>query len=109
MAYPPCALEIRLFDGTRQPFPHDIDVLYRVLDGNQQMLHRETTPGSVHVFNDLPFYDNAGDNYTVLVSPDAYSAAGYTPLRLSPSTPRSRAASTNAHVRNLTQTGDGPV
>jgi hypothetical protein len=87
LAFPPCALEIRLFDGTRRAFPTDVDVLYRVLNGNQDMLYRESFQGAVHVFNDLPFYDNLFDNYTIITAADGYQQTGFTSLKLSPSIP----------------------
>lgn len=80
-------LNIKVWDGTRQPLKADVSVLYRVTDGNQkQLLAKEIRTPSLKV-TDLPFYNNFGDNYTVLVSADDYRQAGFTPVPLSPSQP----------------------
>jgi hypothetical protein len=36
----------------------------------------------------LPFYDNAGDNFTVLAFADGYQQAGFTPVKCSPELPQ---------------------
>jgi hypothetical protein len=77
-------LMINVFDGSRQPFPADADVLYRVIDGNQKQLFGEDETKPSLYFKALPFYDNFGDNYTVIVSSEGYRQAGFTPIKLSP-------------------------
>jgi hypothetical protein len=80
-------MTINVWDGTRQPLKPGVSILYRVTDGNQkQLLAKEIRTSSLKV-NDLPFYNNFGDNYTVLVSADGYRQAGFTPVHLSPSLP----------------------
>ncbi len=37
----------------------------------------------------VPFYDNFGDNYNVIVFSDGYKQAGFTPVKLAPSIPTS--------------------
>ena len=77
-------LMVNVFDGTREPFPVGTDILYRVIDGNQKQIYaQDETKPSVY-FKDLPFYDNFGDNYTVVISSDDYRQAGFTPIKLSP-------------------------
>ena len=77
-------LMINIFDGTRQPFPTGTDILYRVIDGNQKQLYTQDQNKPSLYFKDLPFYDNFGDNYTVIASSDGYRQAGFTPIKLSP-------------------------
>ena len=79
-------LQINVFDGTRRPLADGTDVLYRIVDGNQKKLvEKEVSRSSLTAL--LPFYDNFGDNYTVLVYSDGYRQAGFTPVRLSPQLP----------------------
>jgi hypothetical protein len=75
---------INVFDGTRQPFSEGADILYRVIDGNQKQIYAQDQKKSSLYFKGLPFYDNFGDNYTVIVSSDGYRQAGFTPIKLSP-------------------------
>lgn len=77
-------LMVNIFDGTRQPFPTGTDILYRVIDGNQKQLYTQDQNKPSLYFKDLPFYDNFGDNYTVIASSDSYRQAGFTPIKLSP-------------------------
>ena len=81
-----CSLQIRAFDGTRNPFPDAKDVLYRVIDANQNQLVQEErkTSALTCVFD---FHDNFMDNYTVVVFSDGYKQAGFTPVQLSPTGP----------------------
>ena len=76
-------LRLRIFDGTRQPFPLPAQFLVTITDGNQKQLRRDFYSANDLSFNDLPFYNNFGDNYSVLVSLDGYKQAGFTPVKLS--------------------------
>ena len=75
-------LRLRIFDGTRQPFALPAQFLVRIVDGNQHQLVWQYYSTNDITF-DLPFFDNFGDNYTVLVSANGYKQAGYQPVRLS--------------------------
>jgi len=77
-------LMINVFDGTRQPFPVGTDILYRVIDGNQKQVYAQDQKKSSLYFKGLRFFDNFGDNYTVIVSSDGHRQAGFTPIKLSP-------------------------
>jgi len=77
-------LMINVFDGTRQPFPVSTDILYRVIDGNQKQVYAQDQQKPSLYFKGLPFFDNFGDNYTVIVSSDGHRQAGFTPIKLSP-------------------------
>src|SRR5258708_15725482 len=80
------SLTVNVFDGTRKPFPDGVNVLYRIFDGNQKQLASPEKPVSSIDFT-VPFYDNFGDNYRVIVFSDGYHQAGYTPVKLSPEAP----------------------
>jgi hypothetical protein len=76
-------LRIRIFDGTRQPFAAPAKFLVRIVDGNQKVQIWKEYEANDITFNDLPFFDNFGDNYTVLISADGYKQAGFVPVKLS--------------------------
>jgi hypothetical protein len=80
-----CSLEIRVFDGTRNSFPANKSVLYRVIDANQKQVVdvERKSPALKCEFN---FQDNFMDNYAVIVFSDGYKQAGFTPVHLSPLT-----------------------
>ena len=80
------SLMVNVFDGTRRPFPKKTGLLIRIIDGNQNQVSADFHEGPSILFRDLPFYDNFGDNYTVIVSADGYIQAGFTPVRLSAGT-----------------------
>lgn len=78
------SLMVNVFDGTRQPISAAVELLIRVTDGNQNSVSSGFHKGpSVH-FTGLPFHDNLGDNYTVLVSAGRHVQAGFTPVKISP-------------------------
>lgn len=59
-------LRLRIFDGTRQLFAAPADFLVTITDGHQKQRFRNyiKTPDTTFP---VPFFDNLGDNYTVLV------------------------------------------
>jgi len=75
-------LQVNIFDGTRQAISGGVQILYTITDGNNKCLVRQEYPPST-VF-DVPFYNNFGDNYTVLAFADGYEQAGFTPIACSP-------------------------
>jgi hypothetical protein len=75
-------LRLRIFDGTRQPFSSPAQFLIRIVDGNQKQQVWQDYPQNDLTF-DLPFFDNLGDNYSVLVSTGGYKQAGFVPVKLS--------------------------
>jgi hypothetical protein len=75
-------LRLRIFDGTRQPFAAPAQFLVRIVDGNQKQQIWQDYPQNDLTF-DLPFFDNFGDNYSVLVSSSGYKQAGFVPVKLS--------------------------
>ncbi len=75
-------LRLRIFDGTRQLFAAPAKFLVRITDGNQKV-HTWTEYTLNDLLFELPFFDNLGDHYTVLVSAKGYKQAGYYPVKLS--------------------------
>ena len=75
-------LTLRIFAGNRELFPMPAKVLVRIVDGNQKQQVADFFSANVINF-DLPFFDNFGDNYSVLVSLDGYKDAGFFPVKLS--------------------------
>lgn len=80
-------LTINVYDGTRQPFVSGKNILYRIIDGNQNQLLVKEIPTASLTAEDLPFYNNFGDNYTVIIFADDFAQSGFTPVKLSPQQP----------------------
>lgn len=76
-------LRLRIFGGTRQLFPLPAQLLVTIMDGNQQQHVRRSYSNPDLLFNNLPFFDNFGDNYSLLVWCDGYQQAGFVPDKLS--------------------------
>jgi hypothetical protein len=76
------ALRLRIFDGTRQLFSAPAQFLITITDGNQTQHVRQYYPQNDITFN-LPFFDNFGDDYTVVVWAEGYKQAGFSPVELS--------------------------
>jgi len=75
-------LRLRIFDGSRQLFSKPQDFLVKIVDGNQkQQIWKDYSSNDITF--ELPFFDNLGDNYSVLVSAKGYKDAGFTPVKLS--------------------------
>jgi hypothetical protein len=75
-------LRLRIFDGTRQLFAAPAKFLVTITDGNQTQRFRNyiQTPDTTFA---VPFFDNLGDNYSVLVWADGFQQVGFSPVRLS--------------------------
>lgn len=79
------SVQINVFDGTRRPLNPRTSVLFRVFDGNQKQVYVDEIRTNSLEVNKLKFWDNFGDNHTILVSADGFHQAGFTPVMLSPS------------------------
>jgi len=86
-ALKPCVVSVNLFDGWRQPLQPEGKILLTVLDGNQKTLVRNEYQASRIDVEGLPFFDNFGDDYTVVAWSSGYEQAGFTPLKVSPQAP----------------------
>jgi hypothetical protein len=60
-------LLLNVFDGTRQPISSEINLLIKLVDGTQKQIYWGHQHGPSVSFS-VPFYNNFGDNYTVIVS-----------------------------------------
>ena len=74
---------VNVFDGSRNLMNPGTELLYRIIDGNQKAIVTKTATQSSLFDDQLPFYDNFGDNYTVIVSADEYHQAGFFPIKVS--------------------------
>jgi hypothetical protein len=75
-------LQLRIFDGTRQLFSAPANFLVTITDGNRTQQVRDYFKANDITF-DLPFFDNLGDNYSVVVWAKGYKQAGFVPVTLS--------------------------
>jgi hypothetical protein len=82
-----CAITIGVFDGSRQPLTGVQQVLFTVTNGNQKQVYREFQQASSVTLKDLKFFDNFGDNYTVIAWAEDYEQAGFTPVKAVPGVP----------------------
>ncbi|MSV29262.1 MAG: hypothetical protein EXQ52_11075 [Bryobacterales bacterium] len=87
LAVNPCAITVAVFDGSRQPMAAGQQVLFTVRNGNQKQVYRDFQQASRLALTDLPFFDNSGDNYTVIASADGYEQAGFFPVKAIPGVP----------------------
>src|SRR5208282_544392 len=78
------SLMVNVFDGTRQAIAAGLQLLVRVIDGNQKQITADFYTNPSILFQGLPFYNNFGDNYSVVVSADGYIQAGFHPVKISP-------------------------
>lgn len=76
------AIELTLYDGTRQPLPQGMQVLVRVFDGNQKEVLARYLPAPRIKIDGLKFFDNFGDNYTVIAWVNGYKQAGFHPVKI---------------------------
>ena len=75
-------LRVRIFDGSRQLFAAPAKFLVTITDGHQTQQFRDYIETPDTTFS-VPFFDNLGDNYTVLVWAEGFQQAGFTPVKLS--------------------------
>jgi len=75
-------LRLRIFDGSRKAFAEPADFLVTITDGNRTQHVRDYFKSNDKTF-DLPFFDNLGDRYTVVVWAQGYKQAGFVPVILS--------------------------
>ena len=75
---------VNVFDGTRSLYSDSSQILLTVMDGNHNVVSRGFQGKASIFFQDLPFFDNLGDDYTFLASADGYKDAGFVPVRIDP-------------------------
>ena len=75
-------LAVQIFDGRRAPMGDVSDVLVRIIDGHQKQQFAGGVTSARTVF-DVPFSDDADDNYAILASKPGHAGAGFHPVRVS--------------------------
>jgi hypothetical protein len=78
----PASLLVNVFDGARQPLVTNNNTLIRVIDGNHKEVSAKFHSASSVKFDNLPVFDNPGDDYTVIVSADGFLQAGFVPVHI---------------------------
>ncbi len=79
-------LMVNVFDGTRKEIDPSVRVLVTIIDGNQRQWYRNYRKGPNIYFQDLPVFNNFGDNYSVVVWAKDYQQVGFTPIKISSGT-----------------------
>jgi hypothetical protein len=79
-------LTVNIFDGTREPIPQPLEVLFTIRDGAQNQLFRDFVKSSSVKF-ELPFHNNFADNYAVVAFANDYEQAGFQPVPIGPHAP----------------------
>ncbi len=71
-----------VFDGTRQPMQANVQALVRIRDGNQKEVLAQFYSASAIPIFEVPFFNNFGDHYAVVVSADGYIQTGFYPVKV---------------------------
>ena len=74
-------LLLNVFDGTRQPISPDVNMLITLRDGTPKVVYSGYQHGPSIPFS-VPFYNNFGDNYAVIVSANHHKDAGFHPVHV---------------------------
>jgi hypothetical protein len=75
-------IALKVYDGTRNLIAPETRILLRVKDGQQKERFSDYVQSpSINI--KVPFFNNFGDNYTVLVTADGYRDAGFFPVKVS--------------------------
>lgn len=86
----PCAITVNLFSGSRTALSPGTEILLTLRNGAQTEVPLPNNgffrASSINV-DALPFFDNFGDNYTVLASAKGLAQAGFTPVKVNPLAP----------------------
>jgi hypothetical protein len=77
------AITLNFYSGRREPLTGK-SVLLTVRDGNQRQVHRRHHKSSTVTLKGLTYFNNFGDNYTVIASAKGHRQAGFTPVVLHP-------------------------
>ena len=80
-------IQLNVFDGTRQLINSSLRLLVTLRDGNLHEAHKGDHFGPTINF-DVDFFNNLGDNYSVIVSAKKHLQAGFHPVKVTPALPR---------------------
>ena len=75
-------VQVNIHDGTREILSTNPNILITVIDGFKKQIFREYYPSGRQAFK-VPFYDNLGDQYTVIAWAGGYDQAGFFPVKVS--------------------------
>src|SRR5690348_15126684 len=87
---PTGSILIQLADGTRQALANTVKWTARIFDGRSPDEWKQTIvdgSGSAELIKGLTYFDNFGDNYTVIVYADDFQGAAWKPVHISPAKP----------------------
>src|SRR4051794_19190063 len=79
-------IQLNVFNGARKPIDQSVSLLVTLRDGNNQV-HRTDHSGPTVNF-DVDFFNNFGDNYTVIASASKHLQSGFHPVKVSPAVPQ---------------------
>ena len=75
---------VNVYDGTRRPLDRGVEWSAQVIDGRslneRKTLYFPALHGASQTFN-VPFFDNFGDNYTVILQADGYADGAWRPVK----------------------------
>jgi hypothetical protein len=80
-------IQLNVFDGTRNFIANNVNLLVTLRDGNQKQVHRDSHSGPTVNF-DVEFFNNFGDNYTIIAFANKHLQAGFHPVKVSPTNPQ---------------------
>jgi hypothetical protein len=78
-------IHLELFDSRRRPIAADFKTLVRIRNGNHREVHSDFHQGQPPRF-EVEFFDNFGDDYSVLVSAKKHHDVGLFPIKVQPNT-----------------------
>ena len=74
-------IAIQLFESARQPISAGFKSRVRINDGHHQAVHDKFVTGPPPLF-EVPFFNNFGDDYTVIVTASQHRDAGFFPVKV---------------------------
>jgi hypothetical protein len=80
-------IQLNLFDSTRQPINPEFKSFVRINNGHHKSVHADYHKGQPPIF-EVDFFDNLGDDYSVIVSAKKHHDAGFFPVKVSRDAPR---------------------
>jgi hypothetical protein len=75
-------IQLSLFTSARQPISPNFEYLVRINNGHHQSVHSDFHRGHPPVF-EVQFFDNFGDDYSVIVSAKKHHDSGFFPVKVS--------------------------
>jgi hypothetical protein len=76
-------IQLNLFASTRQPINQEFEYLVRINNGHHKSVHSEYYTGQTQIF-EVEFFNNFGDDYSIIVSAKKHHDSGFFPVKVSP-------------------------